>query len=200
MAWRDSQKRAISPRLAWPCHCSRGKRAISTRKSSGQPLRRASASVSVSACWAFRWSWRPLHNCRQPVYQWAGQVWPSHVKCCAWTRPPLSPASPATSRPPAGSPAISAKCFERRRHRLRRLRGRRRPVAGGDPFPRAARTKRALRALVAIAAGDAAAAALSIEQVAPADWVKESLGRSAAGARRPLHRAWRARPRARQAQ
>jgi ribosomal protein L11 methyltransferase len=33
----------------------------------------------------------------------------------------------------------------------------------------------ALRALVAIAAGDAAAAALTIEQVAPADWVKESL-------------------------
>ena len=32
-----------------------------------------------------------------------------------------------------------------------------------------------LRALVVIAAGDAAAAALSIEQVAPADWVKESL-------------------------
>src|SRR5674476_1706860 len=35
----------------------------------------------------------------------------------------------------------------------------------------------ALRALVAIAAGDAAAAALTIEQVAPADWVKESLSR-----------------------
>ena len=34
-----------------------------------------------------------------------------------------------------------------------------------------------LRALVAIAASDAAAAALSIEQVAPADWVKESLSR-----------------------
>ncbi|HLA20805.1 MAG TPA: 50S ribosomal protein L11 methyltransferase, partial [Pseudolabrys sp.] len=34
-----------------------------------------------------------------------------------------------------------------------------------------------LRGLVAIAAGDAAAAALSIEQVAPADWVKESLSR-----------------------
>lgn len=35
----------------------------------------------------------------------------------------------------------------------------------------------ALRALIAVAAGDAAAAALSIEQVAPADWVKESLSR-----------------------
>ena len=33
----------------------------------------------------------------------------------------------------------------------------------------------ALRALVALAAGDAAAAALTIERVAPTDWVKESL-------------------------
>src|SRR5271166_548216 len=32
-----------------------------------------------------------------------------------------------------------------------------------------------LRALVAIAAGDAAAAALRIEEVAPADWVAQSL-------------------------
>ena len=35
----------------------------------------------------------------------------------------------------------------------------------------------ALRAQVALAAGDAAAAALTIERVAPADWVKESLSR-----------------------
>jgi ribosomal protein L11 methyltransferase len=53
-----------------------------------------------------------------------------------------------------------------------------------------------LRALVAIAAGDAAAAALSIEPVAPADWVRFQPFQPV---RRSL-RAWRARPRARQAQ
>jgi ribosomal protein L11 methyltransferase len=35
--------------------------------------------------------------------------------------------------------------------------------------------ERSLRALVAVAAGDAAAAAVTVEQVVPADWVKESL-------------------------
>ena len=42
---------------------------------------------------------------------------------------------------------------------------------------RAAPEQAALRALVATAAGDAAAAALNIEPVAPADWVKQSLSR-----------------------
>ena len=49
-----------------------------------------------------------------------------------------------------------------------------------------------LRAQVALAAGDPAAAALTLERVAPADWVKREPGRPGAGARRPVHRARRA--------
>ena len=42
------------------------------------------------------------------------------------------------------------------------------------------------------AAGDEAAQAVTFEQVEPKDWVAESLSGLDAGARRPLHRAWRA--------
>ena len=79
-----------------------------------------------------------------------------HDRC----RPPAS----AISRPPADWRLFSAKAWSD--DRLRRLRGRWRPMAGGDPFPRTARMRSRCAALVALAAGEAAAAALTLETVA----------------------------------
>ena len=72
-------------------------------------------------------------------------------------------------------------------------------VGRRDPFSRSAR-RRAVRALAAAAAGDAAAKALSFEHVAAKDWVRESLAGLQPVAGRALRRAWRARSRPHPAQ